>query len=74
VELVDKDELPLPGNFRVGAYTAGYTRDFNLLPRIATGLGMNFTSYSMPAALHRIYGDRPVAVVVFLRFKLREAS
>ncbi len=28
VELVDKDELPLPGTFRIGAYTAGYTRDF----------------------------------------------
>ena len=74
LEVVDKDELPLAGQFRVGAYTAGYTRDFNMGPRIAAGLGMNFTSYNMAAALHQIYGARPVAVLVFVRFKLRDAS
>jgi hypothetical protein len=74
IELVDKDELTLPGVFRIGAYTAGYTRDFNLIPRIATGLGMNFTSYSMAEALHQIYGQHPVAVLVFVRFELRGAS
>lgn len=75
VEVVDKDEL-LPGGeiFRIGAYTGGYTRDFYFLPGIATGLGANFTTYTMPAALHPIYGERPVAVWFFLRFKLRGAS
>lgn len=74
VELVDKDELPIAGTFRIGAYTAGYTRDFTLIPRIATGLGINLTGYSMPTALHVLYGQRPVAVLIFMRFKVRDAS
>jgi hypothetical protein len=75
IELVDKDELlPTGQEFRIGAYTGGYIRDFYLIPRIATGLGANFTSYTMPAALHPYYGERPVAVFIFLRFKLRSAS
>ena len=75
IELDDKDELLAAGRqFRIGAYTAGYTRDFYLMPRIATGLGANFTTYSMPAALDSYYGQRPVAVMLFLRFKLRDAS
>jgi len=75
IELVDKDELLATGQeFRIGAYTAGYTRDFYLVPRIATGLGANFTTYRMPATLHPYYGERPVAILIFLRFKLRDAS
>jgi len=75
IELVDKDELLAAGQqFRIGAYTIGYTRDFYVVPRIATGLGANFTTYSMPAALDPYYGQRPVAVMLFLRFKLRDAS
>lgn len=75
IELVDKDELlPTGQEFRIGAYTAGYTRDFYLVPRIATGLGADFTAYSTPATLHPYYGARPVAVLIFLRFKLRDAS
>lgn len=75
IELVDKDELLASGRqFRIGAYTAGYTRDFYLVPKIATGLGANFTTYSMPAPLHPYYGEHPFAVLVFLRFKLRDAS
>ena len=79
VELVDKDELFGPGSplegqtFRIGAYTLGYTRDFNFLPRIATGLGSNFTTYSMPDPVRQYYGQHPVAVLVFLRFRLRGA-
>lgn len=75
IELVDKDELlPNGEQFRVGAYTIGYTRDFYFLPRIATGLGVNFTTYSMPAGLVPYYGQRPVGGMVFLRFRLRDAS
>jgi hypothetical protein len=75
VELVDKDELLASGQpFRIGAYTVGYTRDFYFVPGIATGLGGNITSYSMPAALHPYYGQRPVAVLIFLRFKLRGSA
>jgi len=79
IELVDKDELfgegnPLAGQtFRIGAYTLGYTRDFRWLARIATGIGSNFTLYSMPDAVHQYYGQHPVAVLVFLRFRLRGA-
>jgi hypothetical protein len=78
IELVDKDELFLPGSmlygqsFRIGAYTGGYTRDFYLIPRIAMGLGANVTTYSMPAELYPYYGNRPTAVMVFLRLRLRE--
>jgi hypothetical protein len=75
IELDDKDELLAVGQqFRIGAYTIGYTRDFYVVPRIATGLGANFTTYSIPAALDSYYGQRPVAVMMFLRFKLRDAS
>jgi hypothetical protein len=79
VELVDKDELfdagsPLAGRtFRIGAYTAGYTRDFHWIPRLATGLGSNVTFYSMPGAVHQSYGSHPVGVSVFLRLRLRES-
>jgi hypothetical protein len=79
IELVDKDELfgegsPLDGRtFRIGAYTLGYTRDFSWIPRIATGIGSNFTLYSMPDAVHQYYGQHPVAVLMFLRFRLRGA-
>lgn len=75
IELVDRDELlPVAEQFRIGAYTIGYTRDFYFLPRIATGLGANFTMYSMPSSLIPYYGQRPLAGIVFLRFKLRDAS
>ncbi len=79
LELVDKDELFSPGSllygqsFRIGAYTGGYTRDFYLIPRIATGLGANVTIYSMPGELHPYYGSRPAGVMVFLRLRLRES-
>jgi hypothetical protein len=71
VELVDKDELLVPGNFRIAAYTAGYTRDFNVFPRILTGVGANFTTYTLPDPLHAVYGH-PHAVLMFMRFKLRD--
>jgi hypothetical protein len=58
----------------VQAYTLGYTRDFDVIPRLATGLGANFTTYGVDEALHAIYGQHPIAVMVFVRFRLREAS
>jgi hypothetical protein len=70
-ELVDKDELLVPGSFRVGAYTAGYTRDFYVIPGISTGVGANVTAYSVPDTLHAVYGH-PIAVLMFVRFKLRD--
>jgi hypothetical protein len=68
-ELVDKDELIAGGGptYRIGAYTLGYTRDFPLIPMLETGLGANFTTYSMPDSLHPLYGEHPVAVGMILR-------
>jgi hypothetical protein len=73
IEVVDKDELALPGIHTIGAYTAGYTRDFHFIPHIVSGLGANVTQYSMDTAVHAAYGAHPVAVLVFLRFRLRGA-
>ena len=72
IELVDKDELLVAGHYRIGAYTAGYVRDFYVIPRISTGVGANFTTYGTPDALHSTYGPHPVAVSMFMRFKLRD--
>jgi hypothetical protein len=87
VELVDKDELfeDQPGieqnldilygsTFRIGAYTIGYTRDVDLFRHIETGVGANFTAYSLPDSIKPYYGDRPLGGNVFVRFRLRPAE
>jgi hypothetical protein len=84
-ELVDKDELfsnqpdlkehldVFSGStFRVGAYTVGYTRDFDFFRHVETGIGANFTAYSMPDAIKPYYGAHPVGGNVFLRFRVRQ--
>lgn len=83
-ELVDKDELfagqPMVeaqldrvygSSFRVGEYTIGYTRDIGLFEHVETGLGANFTLYSLPGAIKPYYGNRPAGGNVFLRLRLR---
>jgi hypothetical protein len=70
-ELVDKDELSVPGIYRVGDYVIGYTRDVLTMAHTVTGLGANLTAYSMPSSLDRVYGNHPLAVNVFLRLRLR---
>src|SRR5579863_3264897 len=87
VELVDKDELfegqpeleqnldVLYGStFRIGAYTIGYTRDIDLFRHVETGVGANFTAYSLPDAIKPYYGERPVGGNIFIRFRLRPAE
>ena len=87
VELVDKDELfaGQPGieqnldtqygsTYRIGAYTIGYTRDINLFRFVETGIGANFSAYSLPAAIKPYYGDHPVGWNIFVRFRLRPAE
>lgn len=75
-ELVDKDELfyggsPLAGqSFRIGAYILGFTQDIFTFDNLETGLGANVTTYSFPAAIKPYYGDHPVGVSVYLRFRL----
>jgi hypothetical protein len=84
VELVDKDELfagqsdieqrldRLYGStFRVGAYTLGYTRDVALFRFVETGVGANFTSYSLPDAIKPYYGSHPLGGNIFVRFRLK---
>jgi hypothetical protein len=87
VELVDKDELfedqpeieenldLLYGStFRIAEYTIGYTRDVDLFRHVETGVGANFTAYSLPDSIKPYYGDRPVGGNVFVRFRLRPAE
>jgi hypothetical protein len=82
-ELVDRDELfadnpqiqqqlaaTVGTTFRVGAFTAGYTRDIHLLPHVLTGVGANATLYRVPPPIQQFYGAHPAAFYVFLRFRL----
>jgi hypothetical protein len=68
-------ENPLPPNFReqpigrVQAYTFGYDRDIDLIPHVATALGVQVTAYGVADRLKPIYGSRPTGVAVFLRIR-----
>jgi hypothetical protein len=70
-EMVQKDELAVPGVFRIGAYTAGYTRDIGVFHHVQTGIGANVTAYSIPDGLRPSYGDHPAGFNLFLRLRLR---
>ena len=87
IELVDKDELfsPEPGlesqidrlygsTFRIRAYTIGYTRDIHLSRYVETGIGANFTAYSIPDAIQPYYGTHPAGGNIFVRFRLKSPS
>jgi hypothetical protein len=54
---------------RVQAYTFGYDRDLDLVPRLATALGAQVSLYGVPDSLRPTYGVRPVGVAVFLRVR-----
>jgi hypothetical protein len=71
-ELVDKDELDTPGIWRIGAYTAGYTRDIGSLPYLETGIGANLTAYTLPEMLKTTYGGRPWGVNLYLRLRIKK--
>src|SRR5579863_1625310 len=83
-ELVDKDELfagqsdieqhldLLYGStFSIGAYTLGYTRDVALFRFVETGVGANFTTYSLPDAIKPYYSSHPLGGNIFVRFRLK---
>ncbi len=71
-EWSQRDELFEDGRIHdIAEYTLGYTRDIPLIPNIETGLGMNFTAYIIPAEITPAYGNHPVGVNVFLRFRLQ---
>jgi len=71
-EVVDKDELMIPGvpSAWIQAYTAGYTRDIGTFDNVETGIGLNATVYAIPQSIQPVYGDHPWALNVFLRFRL----
>lgn len=83
-ELVDKDDLfaAQPAveqqlletvgttTFRIGEYTLGYTRYFPLWQAVATGIGANFSTYTLPQAIVPFYGAHPFGVNVYLHFQL----
>jgi hypothetical protein len=86
-ELMDKDELfsaqpeiqqPLEhlygSTFRIGAYTIGYTRDVHLFRYVETGIGANFTAYSLPGPIKPYYGNHPAGGNIFVRFRLKSPS
>ena len=54
---------------RIQAYTAGYDRDFPLVPGLSTALGAQVTFYGKPDFLTPIYGQHPVGVILFLRVR-----
>jgi hypothetical protein len=58
-------------SFRIGAYTLGYTRDVELIRFAETGIGANFTAYTLPSAIQPYYGNRPFGVNIYVRFRLR---
>jgi hypothetical protein len=54
---------------RVQAYTFGYDRDLDIVPHLASALGIQFTTYGVPSLFQPIYGSHPVGVVLFARFR-----
>jgi hypothetical protein len=71
VEVVDKDELAVPGTHRVQEYIAGYTRDIGNFKHVQPGIGANISGYAIPAELRAAYGDHPFGVNVYLRVRLK---
>ena len=68
-------ENALPTNFqeqpigRVQAYTFGYDRDFDLIPRVAMAVGAQVTVYGVGETLKATYGSHPAGVAVFVRVR-----
>ena len=66
---------PEPANFndsflaRIQAYTAGYDREFRLLPHLNTAIGGQLTFYGQPDFLSPVYGHHPVSGLIFLRVR-----
>jgi hypothetical protein len=84
-EWVQKDEfllltkhLPPPGLpvrlAGIGAFTAGYFRDFRLVRGLDTGLGGDVTLYAFPRGLEAAYGSFPVSGHVFARLRWGRAA
>jgi hypothetical protein len=73
-EIEEQLAISAGSTFRIGSYTIGYTRDIPVFERVETGIGFNFSTYSLPSAIKPYYGDRPVGGNVFVRFRLKSSS
>lgn len=68
-------ENPLPPGFverpigQVQAYTFGFDHDFDLIPKLASALGAQITTYGVPGTLRPIYGPHPVGAAAFIRLR-----
>jgi hypothetical protein len=68
-------ENPFPSGFtekpigHVQAYTLGYDHDFDVIPHVASAIGVQLTMYGVPDLLKPIYAAHPVGVALFLRFR-----
>ena len=68
-------ENPMPPGFRerpigrVQAFTFGYDHDLDFIPRVASAIGAQFTTYGVADALKPIYGLHPVGFALFVRFR-----
>jgi hypothetical protein len=84
LEYVDKDELfadkpdleelldrTAGSTFRIGAYTAGYTRDISIFRDVETGIGANATTYTLPSVIKPYYGNRPWGISMYFRLRLK---
>ena len=78
LELVDKDELfplQLPSQtFRIGAWTAGASRDLLSRPQWKAAIGGDVTFYTKPPQLDPVYGNNPVSFQIFLRVRIAGAE
>src|SRR5258708_2924732 len=57
---------------RIQAYTAGYDREINVIPRLSTAVGWQVMFYGKPAFLTPIYGQHPAGVILFVRIGLAQ--
>ena len=66
---------PAPPDFeerflaRIQAYSIGYDRDVLVTARTRTAVGAQVTVYGVPAILQPTYGDVPVGIAAFVRFR-----
>ena len=66
---------PLPPGFReepigrVQAYTIGYSYDVDVIPHLASALGVQITTYGLPDLLQPAYGPHPWGAMLFLRLR-----
>jgi hypothetical protein len=82
IENVDRDRTLLVGETpaaltveenpvgRIQAYTFGYERDLPIGPSfLNVGVGAQVTTYGLPPQFSAVYGNHPVAVIMFLHLR-----